>query len=137
MNLIASFDAKTQEQSLVLGLAKIKNMKGDMAKLIDAWIAGDAVAIDKELNKDRKEHPEAEQIMQNMIYDRNGPMAAKIEDYLKGNKTVFVVGRLALPVHGGVTRRNPSRSCKTTRSRSSSHRQPEPPSRRNETGAAR
>jgi hypothetical protein len=91
LDLLAGLDAATQEQGLALGLTKIKNMKDDMAALTNAWIAGDAAAIDAQVTKDQKTHPEAAIITQKMIYNRNGPMAAKVEAYLKGNKTVFVV----------------------------------------------
>jgi uncharacterized protein YbaP (TraB family) len=91
LNLLAGFDAKMQELSLIATLAEMKNLKGDMTELTDAWIAGDAQAAEAQLDRHIKEHPETAEVDQKLISDRNVPMARKVEAYLKGKGTVFVV----------------------------------------------
>ncbi|HET6250184.1 MAG TPA: TraB/GumN family protein [Tepidisphaeraceae bacterium] len=95
MNLLAGLDAKAQEHQLVRALDESKNLKEDVADIEQAWIAGDPTAMEKQLTKRQKDHPEAAAAAQKLIYDRNGPMAEKVEAYLKGNKTVFVIAGCA------------------------------------------
>jgi hypothetical protein len=95
MNLLAGLDAKAQEHQLVRALDESKNLKEDVADIEQAWIAGDPAAMEKQLTKRQKDHPEAAAAAQKLIYDRNGPMAQKVEAYLKGNKTVFVIAGCA------------------------------------------
>jgi uncharacterized protein len=90
MNLFAKGNAKQQEETLAMTLTEIKGMKPELAKLVDAWIAGNASAIDAVLSKKLTDHPESRAIMNELIYDRNAPMTAKIEKYLAGTNTVFV-----------------------------------------------
>jgi uncharacterized protein len=90
MNVFANGDDKKQEQELVSTLAEIKGMKDEMATLINAWIAGDADVIDAVLSKKLADHPESRAFVNELIYDRNAPMTAKIEHYLAGTGTVFV-----------------------------------------------
>jgi uncharacterized protein YbaP (TraB family) len=91
LNLLSSFDPKLQEESLVSTLDEMKNLKSDFNELTSAWIAGDGNAVEAEFDRQVKEHPETKEVNQKLIFDRNGPMAQKVETYLKGNKTVFVV----------------------------------------------
>jgi hypothetical protein len=91
VNLLANFDAKLQESSLIATLSEMKDLKGDLKEMTDAWIAGDDKAIEAQFEKMSKEHPETADVRQKILYDRNGPMAEKVEAYLKGNKTVFLV----------------------------------------------
>jgi hypothetical protein len=91
INLLANFDAKMQEENLVLTLAELKELNGDMTQLTDAWVNGDTKAVDEQIHKRQKEHPETLEVLKTILYDRNGPIAKKIEDYLKGTKTVFVI----------------------------------------------
>ncbi len=95
LNLMAGFDDKLQEQSLALTLADSKDLKNDITLMSTAWVDGDAGAMNELLNKKTKEHPEMQAAMDKLISDRNGPMAQKIEQYLKGIKTVFVVAGCA------------------------------------------
>jgi uncharacterized protein YbaP (TraB family) len=59
--------------------------------MTDAWIAGDDKAVVAQFEKTSKEHPETAEVTQKIVFDRNGPMAQKVETYLKGNKTIFIV----------------------------------------------
>lgn len=91
VKLISSFDNNLQEQNLALTLAEGKNVKDDIKLMSTAWIDGDAAALDQQMNSKAKENPQAQEVTNKLIYDRNGPMAAKVEEYLKGTKTVFIV----------------------------------------------
>jgi uncharacterized protein len=95
INALADFDPKLQEANLVLALAEMKDLKDDMTKLTDAWVAGDANAMNELLTGKEKDHPETKEVTQKLIYDRNGPMAEKVEGYLKGDKTVLVIAGCA------------------------------------------
>jgi len=95
LDLLSGFDPKMQEASLVLTLAELKDLKDDMTKLTDAWTAGDAKAMDELMTSKEKDHPETKEVSQKLIYDRNGPMAEKVEGYLKGDKTVLVIAGCA------------------------------------------
>ncbi len=95
VNALSDFDPKMQEASLVLALAETKDLKDDMKKLTDAWLAGDTEAVDDLMTSKEKGHPETKEVTQKLIYDRNGPMAEKVEGYLKGDKTVFVIAGCA------------------------------------------
>ena len=105
MNIFANGDDKKQEQVLVSTLAEIKSMKDEIATLISAWIAGDAGAIDAVLSAKLADHPESREFVNELIYDRNAPMAAKIGNYLKGTGTVFVaVGSAHLVGTNGIVK---------------------------------
>jgi len=91
VNLLADFDAKMQESSLIATLSEMKDLKGDLKETTDDWIAGDDKGLEAQFEKTTKEHPETANVSQKILYDRNGPMAQKVEAYLKGNKTVFIV----------------------------------------------
>jgi len=91
MNLFADADAKKQEQGLAMTLTEIKGMKSELTTLADAWVAGDAGAIDAVLSKKLADHPESRDFVNEIIYDRNAPMTAKIENYLRGTGTVFAI----------------------------------------------
>jgi hypothetical protein len=91
IDLLASFDAKMQEANLVLTLAELKELTTQMNKLTSAWIAGDIKAVEEQITSKEKEHPETREVMKTVLYDRNGPIAAKIETYLKGSKTALVI----------------------------------------------
>ena len=91
LDLLSSFDPKLQEENLLSTLDEMKNLKSDFNELTGAWIAGDGKTVEAEFDRQVKQHPETAEVNQKLIFDRNGPMAQKVEAYLKGNKTVFVV----------------------------------------------
>ncbi len=91
INLLAGFNSKMQEKSLVATLAEMKDLKSDLTALSDAWIAGDGNAVWAQCDREMKAHPETAEVQQKLIFDRNGPMAEKVKGYLKGSKTVFIV----------------------------------------------
>ncbi len=95
IKVLFGFDDKLQEQSLATTLADSKNARNDIELMSTAWIDGDADAMDRLLNSKAKENPQAEEMTRKLVYDRNGPMAAKVEEYLKGDKTVFIVAGAA------------------------------------------
>jgi uncharacterized protein YbaP (TraB family) len=95
IDMLSGFDAKLQEKALVATLEEIKDLKKDIGKMKDKWAAGDVKGLVDFLDAKDKLHPELDVISKKLIDDRNGPMAEKVEAYLKGNKTVFVVAGIA------------------------------------------
>jgi uncharacterized protein YbaP (TraB family) len=95
LDQLSGFDPKMQEASLLLTLAEMKDLKDDLTKLTDAWVAGDKEALNELMTDKEKDHPETKEVVQKLIYDRNGPMAEKVEGYLKGDKTVMVIAGCA------------------------------------------
>ena len=91
IGMLAGFDPKLQEKSLAATLDDMKDMKADLDKMMAAWKAGDDKGMNDLVTDKQKTHPETDEVMQKMVYDRNGPMAEKVEAYLKGDKTVFVI----------------------------------------------
>jgi uncharacterized protein YbaP (TraB family) len=87
LNLLAGLDAKLEEQDLAEAVSGFKEMPAELTKIVDTWRSGDAEALNKLFTaEDEKSGAEN----QKLIYDRNGPMAKKVEKYLRGNKTVFI-----------------------------------------------
>ena len=110
IDLLAGFDPKLQEKALVSALSEAKNLKELMGKLEEAWTTGNAQAVSDVIAKKLKDHPELKEIQKKMIDDRNGPMAEKVEAYLKGDKKVFVVAGVAHLVGDHGIRENASGS---------------------------
>jgi hypothetical protein len=91
LNLQADFDPKMQEVGLAMSLADMKDLRQEAIDLTNAWIAGDAAAIDQQFQKKQKQHPEGEAFTEKLVYDRNGPLIEKLQGYLKGRHTVFAI----------------------------------------------
>lgn len=91
MNLFAHGDAAEQEQLLAMTLTEIEGMNVEMAALARDWLAGDAKALAELLEKKLEADPASRAIVNRLIYDRNDAMADRVERYLKGTGTTFVV----------------------------------------------
>lgn len=90
IDLISGFPADLQEQMLKQSVHDMKELKDDANQLMKAWKDGDEKSMDQLLTKDLKEHPEFIPLQEKLIYDRNIPMAEKLEPYLKGADTFMV-----------------------------------------------
>jgi hypothetical protein len=95
LNMLAGFDAELQAKALAATLDEMKDLKADVGQIKDAWVAGDAKLLSELLSKSSKKHPELREIEKKVVDERNGPMAEKVEAYLKGNQTIFLIAGCA------------------------------------------
>ena len=72
----------------LVDLSKIETILDDMFTF---WEKGDLVAMDNLLLKPYANDPEFQPILKIFFYDRNIKMTSKIKDYLKTDKTYFIV----------------------------------------------
>ncbi len=98
---IEAFETLTFQMDLLLGtsnkiglrnlLSKVAQIRGAPVKTNDSvavWSSGDVDSLSKEAADLAKEYPGWSR---HALFDRNSRMADKIEQYLQGDKTVFVV----------------------------------------------
>lgn len=106
MELLAGRTPELQEKILSITLAETGELKGRFEKMMAAWGAGDAEAMEElALRAPLKRHAAAKLVQEKTIYARNGTMAEKIEGYLKGNESCFVVvGALHLVGDQGIVK---------------------------------
>ena len=88
INLLTGFSKEEGEGLLKATLKDMANLKKDLAKLLQAWKAGDAVELEKLLNEAMKESPA---IYKRMLTDRNQNWLPKIEELARGNKNAIVI----------------------------------------------
>lgn len=100
INLLTGFSKEEGEGLLKATLKDMANLKTDLAKLLQAWKAGDAVELEKLLNEAMKESPA---IYKRMLTDRNQNWLPKIEELARGKKNaVVIVGAAHLVGKDGV-----------------------------------
>jgi uncharacterized protein YbaP (TraB family) len=80
-----------REQELFLQESMDSSAETDPEKLLTAWASGDTSYMESSLEKDLRDHPEQKSIFDKFFFERNRGMAEKIEGYLAGHETVFVV----------------------------------------------
>lgn len=95
-----------QEKVLKVMLEEVDEMKERMEKLRAAWRSGDAAAMEElGLITPVKRHPDAAEIQEKSIFERNAAFAEKIEAMLQEKQPVFVVvGALHLVGDKGVVK---------------------------------
>jgi uncharacterized protein len=86
--LFDQMPAADQEAMLLQTLKEMDLLEKDLDKLIQAWMAGDAKALDSLLLDSFREHPKLEQ---SLLVDRNRQWLPKIEDYLSQSDPCLVV----------------------------------------------
>jgi len=91
LSLLSNLSDKDQELLLALSLRDLQNADQEANKLVQAWKTGDTTGMEAVVTKSLKEDPKLVPIYEKLIYERNGRIVSKIEDYLKGNGTYFVV----------------------------------------------
>lgn len=92
IDLFASMTPELQDKVLAKSLSEAGSLKSTMDKMVAVWKAGDAKAMDETiLRAPVDKHPEFKPIMAKMFDERNAKMTAKVEEYLRGNETVFVM----------------------------------------------
>ena len=65
--------------------------KDELDKMIKAWKEGDDKTLVEQMTQDEKTDPDAAKMNDLLIYQRNGGMAGKIDELLKGKEKAFVV----------------------------------------------
>jgi uncharacterized protein YbaP (TraB family) len=91
INLLSNLSDREQELLLLLTLKDLQNAAQEVVRLVQAWKSGDMQAMEAIVAKSPREDPRLVPIYEKLINDRNRKMASKIEDYLKGNGSYFVV----------------------------------------------
>lgn len=92
LELFSEMAPDLQDKMLAKTLTEAGEMKNLMEKMIAAWKAGDAKAMNETILLDTvKRHPESKGVMVKMFDERNVKMVDKIEVLLQGKETCFVV----------------------------------------------
>jgi len=87
MTALSSGSEEEQQQLLAQTLKEVDTTKERIGKMRHAFQSGDAETIQKLL----EEENEPKSLYKRLLDDRNGPMAERIDGYLKGKDQVFVV----------------------------------------------
>jgi uncharacterized protein YbaP (TraB family) len=91
---LALFDGLSQDLEQLLLLDAIEGQLqagGELEKVMDAWLEGDAEKLKKIIFGDIEQKPEFKPLFKKLIVDRNYSMAAGIEKLLGQGKKLFVV----------------------------------------------
>jgi uncharacterized protein YbaP (TraB family) len=91
LHLLSNLSDQDQGLLLTLSLKDLENASRDVDKLIRAWKTGDTKGMEPIIMKNIKEDPKLVPIYEKLIDERNRRMVSKIEDYLRGKGTYFVV----------------------------------------------
>lgn len=91
LDILAGDPDDVQDMALRAALDDIPNLEPLMNKMVHAWETGDAEELDEIMREPSDQYPMLEQQFKRTIDDRNVMMARKIADYLKTDKTYFVV----------------------------------------------
>ncbi len=88
LNLLLEFDNFADE---IIESADKESEENQMEKIIDAWEKGNDFVIDSLINKTDEDSPRMKELMVKLLDNRNLNMANAISEYLKTNKTYFVL----------------------------------------------
>ena len=91
LTLLDGFTDKEQEDFLKYTLKDNENIAKNVDDMIAAWSDGDAKKLDDLMMQSAKDSPETQALFVKLLDDRNKKMAIKIEQFLKTDKTYFVV----------------------------------------------
>ena len=91
LSIFDGFDNKEQELFLFSTLLELDTLESEINSLFSAWKTGDAVGLERILNKSLKENPEILPIYDILFTKRNKNMVSRIEDFLKDSNNYFVV----------------------------------------------
>jgi uncharacterized protein YbaP (TraB family) len=91
IRLLSGFSDREQELFLLYTIKDLATLEGDMEELMTAWRSGDTKTMEALATRTLTESPELRPIFNKLFYKRNREMTARIEQFLKEKKTVFVV----------------------------------------------
>ncbi len=95
VKLLESFTKSESEAFLLSTILEIDQLKTELDKMIEAWMAGNIHVMEELLTGYVKKNPEVEALYRKMNDDRNVGMVQKIESYLKSGKRYFVIAGAA------------------------------------------
>ena len=91
LNLLSSFSDKDQELLLLYTLRDLRILEQELEQLTKAWTSGDTKSMESNLTRSVSEDKRLASIFEKVVYERNGKMALKIEDFLRTRGTYFVI----------------------------------------------
>jgi hypothetical protein len=91
IGLLSGFSDREQELFLLYTLNDLATLQDDIEHLMASWKNGDAKTMEALATRTLNESPELRPIFEKLFYKRNREMTARVEQFLKGKKTVFVV----------------------------------------------
>ena len=91
INLLSKLSDADQELFLLYTLMDLKAIGKEVDRLIKAWASGDVKGMESILTKSLAEDRRMSSIYEKLVYERNRKMVLKIEDFLRTEKTYFVV----------------------------------------------
>jgi uncharacterized protein YbaP (TraB family) len=91
VNMLDGFSKEEAENFLFSALQEAKNFKEELDGLTAAWEKGDAVQLEKLVNKDILDYPELKEVNRRLLDDRNDKMMEKILSYFEQKKTYLIV----------------------------------------------
>ena len=91
ISLLSGFSDREQELFLLYTIKDLATLEGDIEELMTAWRSGDTKTMGALATRTLTETPELRPIFDKLFYKRNREMTVRIEQFLKGKKTVFVV----------------------------------------------
>jgi uncharacterized protein YbaP (TraB family) len=106
LRLLSGFSDELQRLFLEQTLDDPSSTQEEVEKMIRCWRTGDTAGIENLLFAERRKDPALEPVFVKLFDERNGPMAEKIEGYLRsGQGCLVVVGAGHLVGEGGILRR--------------------------------
>ncbi len=90
MGLLSEFD-NVGDSFINYTLESNDGPEAEVDRMINAWKKGDKVELMNLLDSSRYEYPEFEVMYEKIIDERNDNMTIKIEEWLKEDKTIFIV----------------------------------------------
>ena len=91
INLLSNFNDRDQELFLLMALKDLDTLGQDIDKFLRAWASGDTKSLEKMATRSMTEDGRLSSMYDVLIYDRNKKMVSRIEEFLKAEKTYFVV----------------------------------------------
>jgi uncharacterized protein YbaP (TraB family) len=90
LRLFSSFDTDMQNQLLLASLVAADKSAETYDLVVRAWQSGDADAMQAEMTRSAREHPELAPVNKKLFDDRNDAMTKQIAAFLQTPKTYFV-----------------------------------------------
>ncbi len=91
IDLLSKFSDKDQELFLIYTLKDLNIIEQELGKMTRAWTTGNAKDMETILTRSVSEDKRLSSIFEKLIYERNRKMVSRIEDFLRGKETYFVI----------------------------------------------
>ncbi len=103
IRLLSGMNDKEQELFLSHTLKNLRSLPQEADEMVQAWKAGDVKGMERSMAKDTLEGNGSNHFYEKLVTERNRNMVSKIEEFLKGKGTYFViVGAAHLVGEGGI-----------------------------------